>query len=509
VTLRIVPTPIELGFPAPEPRPGGFDPTLLPAVISPPGREELKKRLSEPGVLVVTTGQQPALFTGPLFTIHKALSAAALARLLERRWGRSVVPLFWVAGDDHDFAEASHAEWLNPDGVVTGARLPARAPDAPLTPMYRETLGPAVVEALAALERDLPPSEFRDATLEWVRRHFRAEATMASSYGAALAELLAPYGILVFDSTHAAVKRAAAQHLLEALRKAPELEADLAARMESLSAEGTDSGMTVGIGTTLVMLECRLGRDRLMQHGSRFATRRGKAEYDLEQLEALAAREPQRFSPNVLLRPVIESALLPTVAYLGGPAELRYLTVTPPIYRRLGVTPQRALPRWSGIVLEPKVERVLNKFGVALDELMQPPGPLEARLVRSRLPEDATRALGSLREAIESGYQTIGRAAVEVDPTLEKLVQGTKNQALAGTHEVEKKLLHHLKKREETELGQVTRARAAVWPNGKPQERVLTVAPFLARHGPSLLEQLLDDISTWYHGALEGAFDPA
>lgn len=509
MTLRLVPTPLQATFPAPEPRTGGFDPALLPAIVEPPGQENLKARLTHPDVLVVTTGQQPALFTGPLFTIHKALSTAALARLLEQRWGRPVVPLLWVAGDDHDFAEASHAEWLGADGAVTGARLPARPANAALTPMYREPLGPAVIEAFAALERDLPASEFRESTLDWVRRHFRPDATVASSYAGALAELLAPYGVLVFDSAHPAVKRAAGPLLLAALRAAPELEAELASRMESLSAEGTDSGMTMGVGATLVMLECRLGRDRLMRQGNRFSTRRGKTEFDLEQLEALAAREPERFSPNVLLRPVIESALLPTVAYLGGPGELRYLALTPPVYRRLGVAPQQALPRWSGVVLEPRVERVLQKFGVELGELMQPPGPLEARLVRSRLPEEAVRALGSLRETIETGYQAIERAAVEVDPTLEKLVQGAKHQALAGTHEVEKKLLHHLKKREETELGQVARARAAVWPLGKPQERVLTVAPFLARHGPALLDQLLGATSAWYSDALERAFDPA
>ncbi len=509
MTLRIVATPLQAAVPSPEPHAGGFDRSLLPAVLSPSGRQDLKDRLTQPGVLVVTTGQQPALFTGPLFTIHKALSAAAMASLLERQWGRPVVPLFWVAGDDHDFAEASHAEWLSADGTVTGARLAPRAPDAALTPMYRELLGPAVAEAVAALEHDLPPSEFRESTLDWLRRHFRPEATVAAGYAGALAELLAPYGVLVFDSTHPAVKRAAVPLMLQALRSAPELEADLAARMDSLSAEGADSGVTAGVGATLVMLECRLGRDRLMHHGRRFSTRRGKADYTLEQLETLAAREPERFSPNVLLRPVIESAILPTVAYLGGPGELRYLPVTEPVYRRLGMTPQRPLPRWSGVVLEPRVDRVLEKFGVGLTELMQPPGPLEARLVRSRLPEDALRALVALRKEIEAHYATIGRAAVEIDPTLEKPIQSARNHALAGTHDVEKKLLQHLKKRQETELSQIARARSAVWPNGKPQERLLTLAPFLARYGPPLLEQLLDAIHEWYAGALERALDPA
>jgi len=297
--------------------------------------------------------------------------------------------------------------------------------------------------------------------------------------------------------------------MLRVLRNAPELEAELAARVDSLSAEGADSGVAVGVGATLVMLECRLGRDRLMHHGARFSTRRGKVEYTLSDLEALAAREPERFSPNVLLRPVIESALLPTVAYLAGPGELRYLPLTVPVYRQLEVARQQPLPRWSGVILEPRVDRVLDKFGVGLDELMQPPGPLEARLVRSRVPEAALAALATLRRSVETDYATIGRAAVEIDPTLEKSVQGARNQALAGTHDVEKKLLQHLKKREETELSQIARARAAVWPNDKPQERVLTLAPFLARYGPSLVGQLYDTVQAWYGAALERAFEPA
>jgi uncharacterized protein YllA (UPF0747 family) len=161
------------------------------------------------------------------------------------------------------------------------------------------------------------------------------------------------------------------------------------------------------------------------------------------------------------------------------------------------------------VLVEPRVDRVLEKFGIDLTELLGPPGPLEARIVRSQLPEGAVGALAALRAAIESGYATLGRAAIEIDPTLEKPVQGVKNQALAGTQDVEKKLLHHLKKRQETELAQVARVRAAVWPHGKPQERVLTVAPFLARYGPAVLGELQEVMRGWYAGALERALDPA
>jgi uncharacterized protein YllA (UPF0747 family) len=261
----------------------------------------------------------------------------------------------------------------------------------------------------------------------------------------------------------------------------------------------------LGDGAALVMLEGGRGRDRLVAADGAFVTRRGKERYDLAALRRIAESEPTRLSPNVLLRPVIESALLPTVAYLGGPAELRYLALTPPIYRRLGVVPQRPLPRWSGVLVEPRVDRILEKFGLDLPDLLGPPGALESRLVRSRLPAETRLALENLREAIESGYAAIERGAAGIDPTLVRPVQGARNQALSGTQDVEKKLVQHLKRRQETELSQITRARTAVQPGGKPQERVLTVAPFIARYGPALVTDLGEAIETWYAGALEGA----
>jgi uncharacterized protein YllA (UPF0747 family) len=257
------------------------------------------------------------------------------------------------------------------------------------------------------------------------------------------------------------------------------------------------------------MLEGKQGRDRLVAADGAFVTRRGRERFSLDDLAAIARREPTRLSPNVLLRPVVESALLPTVSYLGGPAELRYLAFTPPVYRRLGVERQRPLPRWSGVLVEPRVDRVLEKFGIGLADLLEPSGSVEARLVRSQLPGAALEALAAIRAAVEEGYATLEQSASGIDPTLVRPIQSTRHQALAGSQEIEKKLVQHLKRRQETELGQIGRARTAVLPGGKPQERVLTLAPFLARYGPALLDDLRDAIEGWYAGALEGASTPS
>src|SRR3954453_21747985 len=135
--LRFVPTPLEHAMEQPAERAGTMDEALAAAFVPSPSSERQLERLRTPGAVAVTTGQQPGLFTGPLYTIHKALSAVALARVLEERWGRPVVPIFWLAGDDHDFTEASTASWIAADGAIATAALPPRPPEAPLTPMYR------------------------------------------------------------------------------------------------------------------------------------------------------------------------------------------------------------------------------------------------------------------------------------------------------------------------------------------------------------------------------------
>ena len=509
MSLRFVPTPLEHPLEAPAPRTGGFDSALGEAFVASSSRDELLAKLRAPGALAVTTGQQPGLFTGPLYTIHKALSAVALARLLERRWRRPVVPVFWLAGDDHDFAEASSASWIAADGSVATAALPPRPADAALTPMYRQPLGEAVLPALEQLAADLPTTEFRDATLAWLERHYRPDSTVAGAYAGAMAELLGPLGILLLDSTHPAAKRAAAPLLVRALRQAAALDDDLDRWAEAQGVTARTSGITVGDGAALVMVEASLGRDRLIRDGDTFVTRRSRERFDLPAIERLAADDPSRLSPNVLLRPAVESALLPTVAYLGGPGELRYLALTPPVYERLDIPRQRPLPRWSGVIVEPRVDRVLVKFDVSLTDLAAPPGALEARLVRAQLPADALQALDRLRTALDDGYGALERAATEIDPTLVRPTQAARQQAVTGTLDIEKKLVHHLKRRQETELGQLGRARAAVFPNGKPQERVLTIAPFLARYGTGLLPELTDTFEEWYRGGLEGQSEPA
>ena len=451
-------------------RPRRVAPDVLEACLPGPGRD----RLAAGEVLAVTTGQQPGLFTGPLYTIHKALSAIALAARVERDRGVPVVPVFWVAGDDHDFAEANHA-WIvagtgEPERIVLRER-PAEAPQLPLS---REPCGPEIAAALETLGSATPNTEFKETVLRWLTEAYRPSATLADAFAAAIHAVLGPRGLVVFRAHHPAAKRAAAPWLLKA------------------------RDVVLPDGLAPVMVDAAEGRDRLRpEAGKSLVTRRSGERFSFTDLDQLAKDAPERLSPNVLLRPAIEAALFPTVAYAAGPGELGYLPDAAPLYEKLGVERQTPVPRWSGVVVEARVEKLIQKHGLTLADFEGPAGALEAHLVSEALPPEVAAAFADLRRHMEEDYARVARNVGAIDPTLERTVQSARNAALGGTHDVEKKLVASLKRSHETLVGQIARARASVYPGGKPQERVLTLPSFLIRYGPELIDVLAAQVARW------------
>jgi uncharacterized protein YllA (UPF0747 family) len=468
-----VPTPIAgtgvSTFAGREPR--RVDPALLDAILPGPARE----RLASHDVLTITTGQQPGLLTGPLYSIYKALSAMALARRLERERGAPVVPVFWVAGDDHDFAEANHVWVLDTHGTPVRLMLRERSPDAPLSPMTEERCGPEITGIIAALREQTPATEFKDATIGWLESAYRPEASLAEAFAQALHSLLGPRGLAVFRAWDPGAKRLMAPMMLRTL------------------------DTTLEDGYTPVLVRAGAGRDRLRATTNGFVTRRSEERFSRNELERIADEDPGRLSPNVLLRPALEAALLPTVAYAGGPGELEYFPKAAPLYPLLGkgVRPQPAVARWSAVLVESRVDKVLQKQGLSLEDLALPAGALEDRLMRDALPDDIAALLQRLRVRLEEDYSGLAQAVTRIDPTLERSVHSARNAALGGTGEVERKLVAALKRSNQTLVGQLARARAATFPNGKHQERVLALPSFLIRYGAALVDALESEVARW------------
>jgi len=501
MTLEIQPTPLDwnggLAVTAALDRGVSLDPSLLPAFTGHDRGVENIDRLVSGAALCVTTGQQPGLFTGPLFTLYKAISAVVLARACSASLGRPVVPVFWVAGDDHDFAEANHFTVLSVSNRLEALGLPPRESDAPSTPLYRDALGAEVEALIARVAELLPETEFRAEAMGWLTRHYRSGNDIATAFGDALAELLGPLGLVVFQPTHPAAKRAAAPWVLKALEDAVELDRRLQARAEDLERAGKPVPVTIQPGNSLVMVDGVLGRDRLMLDDDGFVTRRSGEKWSLPALREVAEQAPERLSANVLLRPAVEAALLPTLAYVAGPGELAYHPQTEPVYEMLGVVAQPYVPRWSARVIETRVRKTMDRYDLTPEDFAAPEGQLEARLVRDSMPQAASDALARLRETVDEQFATLVQSAGSIDPTLEKPIEHTRNQMAGGLDHVEKRLVSRLKQQNEVLVRQLANARNAVFPNGRPQERVFNVLQYLVKYGPDFLQQAEASCESW------------
>lgn len=453
--------------------------------------------------LAVTTGQQPGLFGGPLYTIHKALAARAMAHRLEQLHNRPFVPVFWIAGDDHDWVEASNATWWHDGDQIRTWRLTSRPDDAPQLPLYRLPVPiPELEQAITTLANDLPVGLHRERVNDWLRHHWlQPEATMGSAFGTAINELLAPLGIVCLDPTSNGFKRSQAEILHAALVASEQLDSTLA----GVPDPGT--GIAAGDGATLVFLESGSGRDRLVRTGDgRFATRRGGEEFGLDQLEALLAKHPERFSANVLLRPVVEAALLPTVGYVAGPGEARYLTrQASKVYQVLGVEPQEVVPRWSGTIIDDTSRRLLDRIEITAEMLLEDDLGIEREILLDDMPSEVIDALIDLGETIAATSEQLREAGRSIDPVLDRAITTRQHRLAHLADDLGNLMERHLKKRDGIAWAQYQRLRRRLIPQGRPQERVICAAGAMGIWDRDWFDSVITATDSWATAILEPA----
>lgn len=450
----------------------------------------------------VTTGQQTGLFSGPLYTIHKALSAIALARALEATLDVPVAPLFWVASDDHDWEEVNHVDLLDADNQRHRIDLGPGADRRPS--MGRRSLGKEIESALREADELLPQSDFKDDLMSSLRDAYRPGRTMADAFAALMADLLGPYGLLVTDPQHPVVRELSRDVIRRALEEAPAHEAALAEQTGRLEAAGYAAQVTIIPGATNVFYEDEHGRERILREDGAWVLRASHRRIEADELWGMCEHDAARFSGNVLLRPVVESRVFPTLAYVAGPGELQYLAQTGCLFEANGLAMPVVFPRFSATLVEAKVSKVLEKFGLEVEVFRQPVHEIVAEYVRDEVPDAVSEALSSLRRSIQEGHDALYRAAEPVDPTLKGPIFGARNAAFQALGEAEKKIRQHVRQQQEIAVEQIEKAAHNLNPENRPQERVLNVFQYLSRYGRGLLDGLLERMRVELDGRVEG-----
>ena len=425
------------------------------------------RRVADAGGVVVTTGQQPGLFGGPLMTFAKALSALALADALERQTGIPTAPVFWAATDDADFDEGSWTKVAVPGGVEE-LRLEHRP--SPGTPMSRAPLGD-VAPLLRSLV-DACGSVVDVRVLDETRAAYRSDATIGSAYVRLLRRLMEPLGIAVLDACHESVRHAAGGVMRRALERAAACANALSAREAAIREAGYAPQVEEVSGLSLVFT---------IEEGS-------KRRLTIAEAPESIGSHPEDLIPNVLLRPVVERAILPTVAYVGGPGEMAYFAQVSAVADAIGASQPLVVPRWSVTIIEPRIDRVLARLDATAEDVREPHG-LETRLAHAALPERVGEALRRLREDIERDTADLEvlDAGLLVPPAS---VQGARGAMLHRLERLERRYRAAVKRRELQAMRDVATARGSLFPDGVRQERALGYVPFLARYGTSLLDEM-------------------
>jgi bacillithiol biosynthesis cysteine-adding enzyme BshC len=442
------------------------------------------------GALAVVTGQQVGLFGGPLFALFKALSAVRLASEATAA-GVDCVPVFWLATEDHDLAEVNHVSIPGPDGSLQRLVTPTHSvADAPVSAVV---FGPEIEPVVGAAVGWLNDS---DAS-RMLRECYRPGETLGSAFARLFVRLFSDWGVILLEASDPGLHQIAEPIYRAAIERAVELDDALLARGKALEAAGYHQQAKVTPSSTLLFVLHNGSRVPLQRRPSGTAPAEfvlGQETVSQPELLRHVASEPHHFSPNVLLRPVVQDYLLPTLAYTGGAAETAYFAQAGVVYQALvgRVTP--IVPRFSATIIEAKPKALLERHGLAFADLLHGPERLREVLAAHSLPQELQRAFDEADAAREKSMAAIGRALEGLDKTLVD----------SATHAGEKmryqlSQLRARAARAELRQTEVWGRHAdllshALFPNKTLQEREIAGVYFMARYGAPLLEELYEAI---------------
>ncbi len=428
--------------------------------------------------LTVTTGHQLCLFTGPLYVPFKLLNAVRLARTLAHELGRPVVPVFWMATEDHDRAEIDHA-WLGTHKVQWPGTV-----GGPVGRMPLEGIGPV----LDAVAQHLGPGAEAMRLMDLLRTCYRPERTLAEATRHFVDALFGRFGLVVIDADDPALKRAFV----------PVMQEELLNRVTQRTVVYANERLQQHYGVQahardINLFHLRPGhRARIVEEEGRYRALDGGPIWTVDELLAGVELRPQDFSPNVLLRPVYQETILPNIAYIGGGGELAYWMQLRWLFQGLQVPMPAVVLRTSAAFVPSKLLRLWEAEGLSTVDLFAPLEPLQARLAISGATFDT--GVDAERAALNAIYDALLARAVAADATLKGAVEARRTRALQGLDHLAHRLVRAAKRQQRTTLDRMARVHEALFPGGGLQERHDNMLPLLAARGEGLLDELLEHL---------------
>jgi bacillithiol biosynthesis cysteine-adding enzyme BshC len=447
-------------------------------------------QLRDPQTVAVVTGQQAGLFGGPFFTLLKAISAIRLAERVRAEHNVPAVAVFWIDAEDHDWDEVKACSVLDADlkllAIATGD-----PPETRNVPIARVRLDESVGAAIGALEAALPATEFTPALLESLRSVYRPGVGMAPAFARWLEHALGSRGLIVFDASDPAAKPLVSdlfarevEHAGETTRLAAEAGTALAARDYHVQATPQEG--------SLALFHLDGGRQPIRPYPDGFLV--GDTPESKASLLERIRRTPEEFSPNVLLRPLVQDSLFPTVCYVAGPNELSYLGQLRRIYEAFSIPMPLIVQRATATLLDSNAMRFLTRYDVALESLRAQDEAVLNTVLEAQLPPSVDASLDDALRTVEQRMDRLTLEVPQIDPTLEGAVRSTLSRMQDDLKKLHGKIIQAAKRKDDTLRRQFRHAKSQAFPGGEPQERAIGFIYFMNKYGPALVDRLEHDI---------------
>ncbi len=455
------------------------------------------ERLQQENTLAVVTGQQVGILGGPLFTLYKAWATVQYSQILQERYPHfQFVPVFWIEVGDNDFREVNHL--YVPDQNHKLQRLELPVPENDFRSLHQRTLPEEMTELLHQLFELLPRTEFTDGLVVKLEQFYRPGIPFADAFARWLLDLMGNRGLILLNPSHPTIKQMAAPVFLQALKASAEAVHQLQEKARELEALGYHDQLRVRPEQTLLFLQDKkdAARCRIDIAENGYSVRHPQRPYLLypEELEEIITSQPERISPNVALRPVMQDVVLPTAAYIAGPGEISYLAQVSAIYRIFQVPMPLIFPRPRLTIVEKHINRILHKFGLSYQQVFEEDESLIPDALRKYTQPSIDEIFENSRANILDNLELIGDVLLVLNSGLETALNRTRNHMLQALQQLQNKVDSVLKQKMDTELRQLGKVLTYMKPNRQPQERIFNIVYFLNKYGPDFLDALYSHI---------------
>jgi bacillithiol synthase len=450
------------------------------------------KSLSDSQTVTVVTGQQLGLFGGPLYTLLKTITAIQLSARLSRDTGRKVVPVFWLEGEDHDLAEVASTTVFRGNDPVS-IKYPG-ADDAHSEnpqPVGRLIFDDSINTAIDEFAETLIPTEFTDEILALIRSTYESGETFLTAFAKLMSRMFAGSGLVFVSGDDPALKAFAQPVFAKEIK-----EFDKSAKLLQAAGRKLEDNYHVQVKTrpTSIFLMTDKGRKavRVSDSGDNFEC--GDDSYTQKELLDLLDSNPEMFSPNVVLRPIVQDTVLPTAAYVAGPGEVAYFAQFRPIYEWAGIPMPIVYPRASVTVLEPKIQKVLNQLELAIPDFENSLDKMFHSNVLASMDIDAEAIFGRASQHLHDAINTVAPAIESVDQSLVKAAEATRAGLLKEWSRLRDKVIKAEKRRHDQTHDKMRRTQTSLFPTGVLQERLISPFYFANKYGLDFVTRLLHEV---------------